>query len=387
MYQNDVGEQNTSFPPQQMNHAVSQIDPQNPFENPLENREYRTDYRRILPQILLPNFQVPLFPDVAERRGIRRGMNTAGLGIFLSCVLNQLLFTILMFLILMMMGNSPLSYFMGNSADALDYFQNSSIFIALNGLLFSVMNVTAALVGLHHMRTPVRSLFQTTDFGVGKALRYISIGIGLQCVAGLIYTVLQWVLAQNGTQLAEADFSYYQSGKSIIAMVLYTCVLAPITEELLFRGFVMKTLSKVSIRFGIVASAALFGLAHGNVSQFLLAFLVGMFWGKIDVRHNSLLPSILVHISINTFSTLLSFFQEKSANAVMGFFTLMLILLYYAVVIIGIVFWFVKERKQPLPYPTQKQAIRSRVAWSSPWLIVAFAAQILVMVMNEVAVG
>ena len=44
--------------------TAGQIDPQNPFENALENAAYRTDYRRFLPQILLPDFHID--------RGIQR---------------------------------------------------------------------------------------------------------------------------------------------------------------------------------------------------------------------------------------------------------------------------------------------------------------------------
>ncbi len=65
--------------------TAGQIDPQNPFENALENAVYRTDYRRFLPQILLPDFHVPLFPEREERFRIRRQMNTAGAGALLGC--------------------------------------------------------------------------------------------------------------------------------------------------------------------------------------------------------------------------------------------------------------------------------------------------------------
>ena len=66
--------------------TAGQIDPQNPFENALENAAYRTDYRRFLPQILLPDFHIPLFPEREERSRIRRQMNTAGAGALLGCM-------------------------------------------------------------------------------------------------------------------------------------------------------------------------------------------------------------------------------------------------------------------------------------------------------------
>ena len=72
--------------------TTGQIDPQNPFDNALENSAYRTDYRRFLPQILLPGFQIPLFPERDERRNIRRQMNTAGAGMLLGTLIAQLLF-------------------------------------------------------------------------------------------------------------------------------------------------------------------------------------------------------------------------------------------------------------------------------------------------------
>lgn len=362
-----------------------QIDPQNPFENSLENTAYRTDYRRTLPQILLPGFEIPLFPEQEERRAIRKSMNTAGLGVFLSCLVAQMLFEILMMVILILMGGSVMDYFSGGASDALTYFQNSSILISLNALVFSVLNVTVALLGCRSMRIPARSLFQTQEFTAGKAVQYMVIGIGLQCVAGVAYSILSWLMSQNGMEMTEVDFSYFSSAKSTIAVALYTCILAPVTEELLFRGFLMKTLSKVSIRFGIVVSALLFGLMHGNVGQFLLGALLGIFLGKIDVRHNSLLPSILVHAAVNTMSFMLSLGQEFLAEGIGAAVLSILLLAYYAISLVGVIFWFLKERKHPLPYPTQKQATRTRVFWSSPWLLAAIALQLGVLILNELA--
>lgn len=356
--------------------AETSIDPQNPFENPLENREYRTDYRRILPQILLPSFQIPLFPDQMERRAIRRRMNAAGLGAFLSSLAPQFLFALVELIVLAMMGISMSDYLSGNVAEALHYFESSSILIALNGLIFAATNTTTALCGCRSLRIAPRSLFQSERLKAGTVLRYIVTGIGLQFAAGLIYIVVQYFFAKNGVELSEADFSYFQSAKSTIAVVLYTCILAPITEELLYRGFLMKALSCVGVRFGIVVSALLFGLAHGNISQFLLGFLGGLFFGKIVARHNSLVPSILVHMGINCTSTLLNLLSEKATGTIGAGITAIVVLLYYGVAILGLVFWFWKERRDPLPYPTQKQATRNRVFWSSPWLLAAFALNI-----------
>ena len=51
-------------------------------------------------------------------------------------------------------------------------------------------------------------------------------------------------------------------------------------------------------------------------------------------------------------------------------------LIYLGVAFIGILFWFCFECRKPLPYTTPKQAMRNRVAWTAPCLLIALAFQI-----------
>ena len=306
--------------------TTGQIDPQNPFDNALENSAYRTDYRRFLPQILLPGFQIPLFPERDERRNIRRQMNTAGAGLLLGTLIAQLLFP-----------------------------------LALHCLILAGSNVLVALLGCRRIRQPLGGLFRTTDFSGWKAFQYICIGIGLQYVAVLIYAVLKYVGQGLGMEFPEVSFDYFQTGQSTMLVLLYTCILAPITEELLFRGFLLKSLSVVSTRFGVIVTALLFGLMHGNVQQGILGVLVGLFLGKIVIRHNSLTPSIMVHIALNTSSTLISVLLALLPENIGNVAILPLEFVVLAMAVMGVAFWFGKERKEPLPYPTQKQATRNRV--------------------------
>ena len=114
--------------------------------------------------------------------------------------------------------------------------------------------------------------------------------------------------------------------------------------------------------------------------------LVGLFLGKIVIRHNSLTPSILVHIALNTSSTLISVLLALLPENIGNVAILPLEFVVLALAVMGIAFWFGKERKEPLPYPTQKQATRNRVFWSSPLLLLAFAALLGLMVYYAMAV-
>lgn len=71
-----------------------------------------------------------------------------------------------------------------------------------------------------------------------------------------------------------------------LSMFLYVCVGAPIAEELLFRGLVLRTLMPYGKRFAIVMSALLFGAYHGNVVQIPYAMAVGLVFGYVAAEHS-----------------------------------------------------------------------------------------------------
>ena len=83
--------------------------------------------------------------------------------------------------------------------------------------------------------------------------------------------------------------------------VIATCVLAPILEEMLFRGVLLRAFLKRYPRWVAISySALLFGAAHMNVYQFILAFWLGLLLGWLFERSRSLLPCIALHAAFNS---------------------------------------------------------------------------------------
>lgn len=82
------------------------------------------------------------------------------------------------------------------------------------------------------------------------------------------------------------------------SMFLYASILAPVAEELLFRGYVLRTLRPYGKRFAILGSAFLFGLFHGNLLQTPYAFLMGLVLGYVAAEY-SLGWSIALHMFNN----------------------------------------------------------------------------------------
>lgn len=352
------------------------IDNKNPFDNITEYREYNSDYSEVVPQINIPGCRIPFVPSKEEKRSIRRFYNIAGGGLaihYLSAVILGNVLTILASMILKWRDSSLGELPAGYSDIANDYLSKSSIQMGCTALVYLLCNVLVFVLGSRVSKVKLGTYFQTQNLSGGKLIRYIGVGAFLQIVSAYLVVLIDYLTNGSGLTDVGADFYNGDNIHMIIVTVLYTCIIAPITEELLYRGFVMKNLSRVSQRFGIFMSAFLFGLAHGNVQQFVLAFILGIFLGYIDTKHNSLVPSMIVHAVVNTVSTVEAVtlsFDEMTAMLIAVLFTLTAL----AGGGTAFVFTVIKEH---LPFTTPHQKIRGgRIAATSWGLISAVVIMI-----------
>ena len=89
-------------------------------------------------------------------------------------------------------------------------------------------------------------------------------------------------------------------------MIVSTCILAPLCEEFLCRGMMLRgMLHQMSPRKAIIWSAVLFAIMHMNPWQSIPAFLIGLFLGWLYYRTHSLWTTIFLHCFNNSLSTLL----------------------------------------------------------------------------------
>lgn len=131
-------------------------------------------------------------------------------------------------------------------------------------------------------------------------------------LAPALYFVVATVLAL----LPEAWTENYGEASAGINTASFTGVLAvvfvaPVLEEFIFRGLVMTRLARVMPGWlAVLLSAAMFGVCHGELVWFCYAFLLGAFFGFLDLRAGSVLPSILGHMAFNGIGQILTFVPE-----------------------------------------------------------------------------
>ena len=190
-----------------------------------------------------------------------------------------------------------------------------------------------------------------------KPEKFTGLDMGMSCfaISGVAFAVVS-LLSLCGAIFSNTSENFGESVNSglfadnmfvTVITILYVAVLGPITEEILCRGAILNLSSVVSRRFGIVASAVLFGLMHGNFIQIINATIMGLFLGYVAVKTRSLVAPTILHIFNNSLSVISSFITEKWLPNDKG--ELVTNIMVYAIMAIGIISMILILRKHGKP--------------------------------------
>lgn len=92
---------------------------------------------------------------------------------------------------------------------------------------------------------------------------------------------------------------------SLWANILIVGICAPVFEELIFRKLLVDRMVRYGEAVAVVVSGLMFGLFHGNFSQFFYAAFLGFLFAYAYVRTGNIKYTIFLHMIINLSSTLM----------------------------------------------------------------------------------
>ena len=102
---------------------------------------------------------------------------------------------------------------------------------------------------------------------------------------------------------------------SVLWMVIWAAVAAPLGEELVCRGLVFRRLRDYLGKWpAIVISGVMFGIYHGNVVQAIYASILGILMAILVEMTGTLWASILFHMGANMISILYSSYAVQMAG-------------------------------------------------------------------------
>lgn len=155
---------------------------------------------------------------------------------------------------------------------------------------------------LHASQMTYRQLLHPSRASVGATVGLLALPILMMVpMIVLLDAAVNWVLMQVLPMSAEESNWLEHGLTSGIGSWVLVCAIAPMVEEMFFRGILLRgMLKRYPPADAIVYSAFVFGFAHLNVYQFVIAFLMGLFAAALYRRTQSLWPGILLHAGLNT---------------------------------------------------------------------------------------
>jgi hypothetical protein len=177
--------------------------------------------------------------------------------------------------------------------------------ISSNGpvLAFSVAVSTPVVIGLlvllvHLARIPLR------EYLALKPLRWRDLGVGVAALGGVLLMtgILAGLTGQEPPQFMADTFNSARAAGLLPLLLVAFVLLAPLQEELLFRGFLFRGFAP---SFGlwptIALSAALWAITHAQYQWFFVGeiFALGIALGWLRARSGSTILTFALHALIN----------------------------------------------------------------------------------------
>lgn len=184
--------------------------------------------------------------------------------------------------------------------------QTLIIYIGLSatvlGCIYYVLHVSNT--GFHAVRRRL-GIHKPTSSDVG----YTLLGFGAYFVIFLAISLLVTQLGLiDADQPQDTGFGEILQGWNMLFAALALLVLAPVTEEILFRGFLHRRLKALSnVHISAVITSGLFGLAHWQWNVGLDTFVLSMVIIYVLEIKDNLLIAIAIHALKNSLAFLLLF--------------------------------------------------------------------------------
>jgi membrane protease YdiL (CAAX protease family) len=184
-----------------------------------------------------------------------------------------------------------------------------SVFLAVvagqSGVSILVLALVARARGMGGLRR---------DFGLtvrARDLGWVPAGVALQIVLVLALSPISHLYGRDEAQ-SVVDLLEDASGPGLVLFCIAVVVLAPLAEELLFRGALLRALlRRTTPAWAVFGSALLFAVVHplgdpdvGSVIAVPALLALGLVSGRLAVRSGDLSRSILLHSGFNLLTVL-----------------------------------------------------------------------------------
>ena len=240
--------------------------------------------------------------------------------------------------------------------------------ILISTVILYVLGMLILPIGFQKAQVPV-TVLQKKHMTIGAFFKALFMSYSLLIITNLIGTLITTMIGiLKGSPIIN-PVEEIALNMDLPFLILFTVIGAPIFEELFFRKFLVDRTAQYGEGVSVVISGLMFGMFHGNLSQFPYAFALAAFFAYIYIRTGKIGYTILMHAVINFVGSIVgslilkyidlsvyegiltsTSIEEIFAALTMENMTGVFILLVYEMVImtfvvIGIILWILEFKK------------------------------------------
>jgi membrane protease YdiL (CAAX protease family) len=169
-------------------------------------------------------------------------------------------------------------------------------FLAVLIIVMLILRIRPTDIGLS-----AKGFWKNFRSGILASLIPAALVVGLLLIPVSIYQVVSSGRMEFLENFAGGQFLFRNMA------IIQLLILAPVCEELFFRGFMIPPLTKrMPVWLVILLSSVVFMLAHGYFKPG--AFLLGIFTSVIFLKTGSVIPGMIFHFTCNLWGPTLTYF-------------------------------------------------------------------------------
>ena len=169
------------------------------------------------------------------------------------------------------------------------------------------MYCIALPIGYIFIRKVPRHPLEQSSLRPGQIFRIIAICFFLMYGGNMCGAIVNESISDAlGIYISDPVEDLVMSGLPMPVLFVLTVIIAPVFEELIFRKLMIDRMNVYGQGVAIITSALMFGLFHGNLSQFFYAAALGLAFGYVYTKTGRLRYSIGMHMFINFWGGIVS---------------------------------------------------------------------------------
>lgn len=182
-------------------------------------------------------------------------------------------------------------------------------FVSTASYIFTMVLPFLIYVIMYHI--PTRVILPFSKVKASDVTLMVFMGLGVSTIGMYSSSAISTVFSVFGIIPTAPDISFGSNIFRTALLVIQICIIAPILEEIAFRGIIMQSLRRFGDRFALFMSALFFALIHLNFVQFPNALLMGLVIGYFVLRTNSLRVGIMMHAVNNALAIVTTIVMEQ----------------------------------------------------------------------------